>query len=110
MTFEYITAPRVRFGAGVSSEVGALTHGLGRYALVVTGRSADRAARILGDLQAAGVAVTSTSVDGEPTVETVQRGARLARDAGCDVVVGIGGGSAVDAAKAMAALATNDED
>lgn len=110
MTFEFITAPRVRFGAGVSSEVGALARELGRHALVVTGRSADRAARILQDLQAAGVTVTAATVDGEPGLETVQRGAAVAREARCDVVVGVGGGSAIDAAKATAALATNDSD
>ena len=110
MTFEFITAPRVRYGGGVSSEVGALTRGLGCHALVVTGRSTDRAARILQHLQAAGVAVTRASVEGEPTVEDAQRGALQAREAGCDIVVGIGGGSAIDAAKAIAALATNDDD
>ena len=44
---------------------------------------------------------------GEPTVELIREGARRVHDAGCDVVISIGGGSAIDAGKAIAAIATN---
>ena len=44
---------------------------------------------------------------GEPTVDLVREGARRAQDAACDVVISIGGGSAIDAGKAIAAIATN---
>jgi alcohol dehydrogenase class IV len=47
------------------------------------------------------------AVPGEPTVELVREGARRAREAGCDVVISVGGGSAIDGGKAIAAIATN---
>jgi alcohol dehydrogenase class IV len=53
------------------------------------------------------VAVEQLAVSGEPDVAAVDAGARRARERGCDVVVGIGGGSAIDTAKAVAGLATN---
>jgi alcohol dehydrogenase class IV len=50
------------------------------------------------------------AVAGEPTVDAIRRGTALARDEGCDVVVAIGGGSVIDAGKALAALLTNPGD
>lgn len=47
-------------------------------------------------------------VKGNPTHETVLEGAKLAREKACDVIVGLGGGSPIDSAKAIAYLATND--
>jgi alcohol dehydrogenase class IV len=69
---------------------------------VVTGASAERAATL-----ETAVAAVTFSVSGEPTVDVVRDGARRVQDAGCDVVISIGGGSAIDAGKAIAALATN---
>src|SRR5262245_26642329 len=108
MRFEFATAGRVVFGAGSSRDLAAVARELGRHALVVTGKSSDRAADLVSQLALAGIAVTSTAVAGEPDVALVDRGRTLAREAGCDVVIGIGGGSAIDAAKAIAALAAND--
>jgi alcohol dehydrogenase class IV len=53
------------------------------------------------------MAVSTFSVSGEPTLETVLSGARLAREEACKVVIGFGGGSVIDAGKAIAALVTN---
>ncbi len=49
-------------------------------------------------------------VSDEPTTDLARQGARLARESGCDLVIGLGGGSAIDAAKAIAALAANGGD
>jgi alcohol dehydrogenase class IV len=46
-------------------------------------------------------------VQGEPTVEQVREGARIAQDAGCDLVISVGGGSGIDAGKAASAIAAN---
>lgn len=108
--FEFLTPGRVVFGAGALDEVGAATRSLGRSALVVRGRSAARVAQLDDLLTSAGVAATPFVVAGEPDTALVTRGATIARAAGVDVVVGIGGGSVIDAAKAVAALATNDGD
>ena len=61
-------------------------------------------------LGAAGVRWTPFSVLGEPTLATARDGVAAARKAGCDQVIGLGGGSALDAAKAIATLLTNGGD
>lgn len=100
--FEFATATRIVFGEGAAATLPELTHSLGTRVLVVTGASAERAGSIISTPKA-----NSFSVPGEPTVELIREGARRAQDAGCDVVVAIGGGSAIDAGKAIAAVATN---
>jgi alcohol dehydrogenase class IV len=110
MRFEFATASRILFGPGVLREVAPIALGLGRRAFVVTGRSAGRAAPLLASLASAGVEPATFPVSGEPTTDLVRDGARRAREAQCDLVIALGGGSVVDAGKAIAALATNDRD
>jgi hypothetical protein len=108
MRFEFATATRIIFGVGVLKEIGPLARAAGRHAFVVTGATPDRSAplrQLLGECE---VAATTFAIAGEPTVAQVTEGARQARAAGCDLVIGFGGGSALDAAKAIAALATNE--
>jgi len=80
---------------------------MGRYALVVTGRAPERAAPLLGQLNAEGLRTSTFSVPGEPTIVTVLEGVEQARQAGSDLVIGMGGGSVLDTGKAIAALLTN---
>ena len=84
--------------------------GLGRHALVATGRDARRAGPLLEQLRESGVGATVFSIAGEPDLETIRRGAALARREGCDLVVSFGGGSVLDAGKAIAAMMTNEGD
>lgn len=107
MRFEFATAARILFGPGTVREAGPLAKDFGRRALVVTGRNPERAQPLLSALNASGVAAATFSVEGEPQLITVQNGTAFARLEGCDVVIGFGGGSALDAAKAIAALMTN---
>jgi len=108
--FEFATAGRILFGAGRVAELPALARELGRRALVVTGANPQRAQPQIDALRQRDVAVTTFAIRGEPTVADAVRGADTARSADCDLIVGIGGGSAMDAAKAIAALATNRRD
>lgn len=110
MRFEFATAGRILFGEGTLSEAGTLAAGLGRRALVVTGQSAERAAPLLTHLGEAGVACETFAVVHEPTVQLALDGTRRAQEMGCDLVIGFGGGSALDTAKAIAALLTNPGD
>lgn len=110
MRFEFATAARIVFGAGSVREVASAAAALGRRALVVTGNSAGRAAPLIQDLEASGVSSVHFAVPGEPTVELIRNGARDARERRCDLVIAIGGGSALDAGKALAALLTNPGD
>jgi alcohol dehydrogenase class IV len=108
--FEFATATRIVFGPGVLAEIGEIVAGLGSRALLVTGRTPERAEAARERLGAAGVASAAFSVMGEPTVGDVRRGADVARSEGADVVVACGGGSAIDAGKAIAALLGNGGD
>lgn len=110
MRFEFATAARLLFGPGTLKEAAPIIGTLGRRPLVVTGRNPARAAHLLGLLESEGLATHTLSVAGEPTTNDVIDGVRSAREAEVDVVVGFGGGSALDAAKAIAGLLGNDGD
>jgi alcohol dehydrogenase class IV len=107
MDFSFATAGRILFGPGVVRKTAGQAKALGHRALLVTGQNRGRSERLEQDLKMAGVAVTCFRVAGEPDVALVENGSVLAREQGCDLVVGFGGGSVMDAAKAIAALAAN---
>jgi alcohol dehydrogenase class IV len=110
--FSFRTAPEILFGPGTLAESPALVARNGKRCLLVTGKhSLARSGRLHAlekSLQARGVVSGHFIVDGEPDITVADDGARVAREGGYDVVLAIGGGSVIDAAKAAAALATND--
>lgn len=108
--FEFATAGRILFGVGAVSQVADAAAGFGARALVVTFATTARAGTLLGDLAAKGIEYTLFPVAGEPTVEGTLEGVALARDFGAQFVIGVGGGSVLDSAKAIAALAANPGD
>lgn len=110
MRFEFATAARIVFGPGALAEAGALVAPWGRRAIVITGSHPERAQRLRGLLDQAGVGSEVFPIGGEPTVSTVQSALEFAREYGTELVVGFGGGSAIDAAKAVAGLLTNPGD
>src|SRR4051812_18954158 len=107
MQFEFATATRIIFGPGVSRRAGTLATEFGRKPLVVTGRDSRRAEPLLTALQKHGLEPITFSVAGEPEVQTVNQGLNLAKQHNCDLVISFGGGSALDAGKAIAAMLTN---
>ncbi len=109
MSFSFATAGRIVFGAGTLSEVAPAAGRLGRCALLVTGRKPERAAHLGEQLNRQGIHWHAFGIPGEPEIEQAVAGAGLARKQQCDLVIGFGGGSALDAAKAIAALATNGD-
>jgi len=108
MKFEFVTATRIIFGTGASREIGTLAGEFGKRVLVVTGRASSRAEKLLAALREAGVRTTIFSIIGEPDIFTVERGLALGKKENCEFVIGFGGGSALDAAKAIAAMLAND--
>ena len=108
--FEFSTAARVIIGRGAVREAGAAAVAFGHRVLLVTGRTPARAGRVRDALVAAGATVTIWPTAGEPDLDDIRRGVAAARDAACDVVVAVGGGSVLDTGKAIAALATNRGD
>ena len=110
MRFEFATATRILFGKGKINEVGDLAARVGRRALVVTGQNQSRAEMLLDLLKDAGIHTTCYAVNSEPPVAQARQGVELGRGEGCDLVIGFGGGSAMDAGKAIAILLTNEGD
>ncbi|MBC7287050.1 MAG: iron-containing alcohol dehydrogenase [Armatimonadetes bacterium] len=112
--FSFYNPVRLYFGEGEFGRLGEAVAALGRRALIVTGRRAMREAGWLDQavelLKAARVdPVVFDRVTANPSDGIVEEGAALAREARCDVVVGLGGGSSMDTAKAVAVRATHDE-
>ncbi len=105
-SFTFATAGRIEFGPGRSAGLAAAVAGLGSRPFVCTGSDPARFAALLEALPAAAV----FAVHGEPTMDVVRAGAAAAREHNADVVVGIGGGAVLDAAKIVAALVTNGGD
>jgi alcohol dehydrogenase class IV len=104
--FEFATATRIIFGAGSVGEAPAAVRGFGaRRVLLVTGRNPARAEALRAALD---LEVVTFAVAEEPTVELARAG--VAAAAGCQAVIAFGGGSALDAGKAIAALAANGGD
>jgi alcohol dehydrogenase class IV len=110
MRFEFATATHILFGPGTSKEVAVAAKAFGQRAFMVTGKTRERAEPLLKSLSAANLRVTTFAVAGEPTTELVRCGAQQARAESPDIVIAIGGGSVVDAGKAIAALLTNHGD
>ena len=102
MRFEFATATRIVFGEGTAATLPEIARSFGTRPLVVTGVSGERATSLVSALSAEAFAVP-----GEPTVDLVREGARRVQEAACDVLISVGGGSAIDAGKAIAAIATN---
>jgi len=106
--FTISTLPRIVFGDGVLGRVPQLAAECGRRALLVTGASTFRNSphwdALVNGMQAHGIAWELMNVCGEPSPQLVDEAARRFRDAGIEVVIGIGGGSVLDAAKAVSGL------
>ena len=110
--FDYFAPTEIIFGAGRVTEAGALAARYGKKAMLVTVPEfpavAELYAKVKKSLSDAGVAcVHYDGVIPNPTTELVTRGAELAKAEGVDVVIGLGGGSSMDTAKAIAVEATH---
>jgi len=110
MKFEFAAPTRIVFGTGALSDIGRLAGEYGKRALVVTGRDSSRGEKLAALLRDAGVHATTFSVSGEPEISTVENGVALAKREDSEIVIGFGGGSALDAAKAIAAMLANGGD
>ena len=108
LEFSVLPTPRIHFGAGTLAKLPALAAAFGRRMLLVTGRQTLRrspvASRMLDELRRAGVEVACLEVEREPSPELIDEAVALGRAKPYDVVVAIGGGSAVDAGKAISAM------
>lgn len=106
--FSLSRLPRIEFGSGVLSRLPVITAGFGQHVLLVTGAgSLQRSpawATLTEGFREQGLHWRHLTVTGEPSPAIVDEAVRAFREENIDVVVGVGGGSALDAAKAIAGL------
>src|SRR5512133_1825932 len=107
MRFEFATATRIAFGCGAADTLGIEAAKLCKAALVVGGNNRSRRQPLMQNLQAAGVIAIDFPVTREPEVADVEAGVAAAQEANCQAVIAVGGGSAIDAGKAIAAMLAN---
>jgi alcohol dehydrogenase class IV len=111
-SFQFTAHINLRFGAGASRQLALELAGMGlKKAFVVTDpgvHGAGLTAGLLQGLEQSGlVTKVFSDVEANPRDATIHAGAEIARSFGADAFIGFGGGSAMDAAKGMALLATN---
>ena len=115
MNFQYYLPVNVVFGCGKVDEAGELAKQYGSKAMIVTGGSSAKKSglydRVKESLKKSGIeSILFDEVTPNPLTTTAEKGAKIAKGNGCDIIVGIGGGSIMDCAKGIAFLAVNDGD
>ncbi|HCU33908.1 MAG TPA: hypothetical protein DGT21_00260 [Armatimonadetes bacterium] len=114
MQFTSFNPTRIHFGEGMFSQLGQIAAPYGTRAMLVTGRCAmERSGHLqkaLDMLAAAGMDVeVFNRVPANPPLGLCEQGALVAREFGAECIIALGGGSSIDAAKAIAVGATHDE-
>ena len=110
VNFEFATSIRIIFENGSFKKVPVLIKELGSKVFIVTGKNQKLANQLSEWLNEINIQFEIFSIYSEPITTDIEKGTELARKTGCSVVVGIGGGSVIDSAKAIAALAPNKGD
>jgi len=108
--FEFSAPARIIFGPGRLSDTCAYAKVMGHIALVVTGQTPSRAAPLLNVLKKGSMDFVCFSTHPEPSIDIIRQGTQYAMEKHCDLIIGFGGGSAIDTAKAIAALMSNSGD
>lgn len=110
-SFSYHNPTAIEFGWGSLARLPELVNSVGgRRALVVGDPGVVKAGlvdRVLAALGGSVPVTTFTDVESDPDARSVDAGVQLARSKECDVIVGIGGGSAMDVAKVIGVMLTN---
>jgi len=106
--FNFSAMPRLIFGPGTIGRIGEIAASFGKNALLVTGSEAlersGHLSRIMGDLKTVGMHVHKCCITGEPSPVMVDQAVTDGKVKGVDVVLAVGGGSVLDASKAIAAM------
>jgi alcohol dehydrogenase class IV len=115
MRFSFNLPVNILFGAGVLEQVGTYAASYGKNVLLVTGRTSTKKSGLLTTviqlLKAAGLECSVfDQIEPNPTTSMVYAGVEALHTGGCDMVIGLGGGSIMDAAKAIAFAAKNSGD
>jgi alcohol dehydrogenase class IV len=107
INFQFATSTQIIFEKGSFKRVPDLIKESGSKVFIVTGKNTILANQLSEWLIQANIEFEIFRIFSEPTTQDIEKGIELARISGCNVVAGIGGGSVIDSAKAIAALVTN---
>lgn len=107
INFEFATASKIIFGNNSIEKVPDIISSSRKNVVLVTGKNTQRADLLAEKIRENNSKVSILSVETEPTTNVIEDAVRLTRAENCDLVVGLGGGSVIDSAKAIAAMATN---
>jgi alcohol dehydrogenase len=106
--FSLARLPRIEFGSGSVAKLPGIARGYGTHALLVTGAGSLKSSpfwpAVTTGLRAQGISWLHLAIPGEPSPQMVDEAVRALHSEQIGVVIGIGGGSALDAAKAIAGL------
>jgi len=110
--FNVLMPTRILFGQGRVSEIGEEAAKCGSRAMLITYKDIrgleETIGRVTGYLEEAGLSITKyAEVEPDPSVETIDKGAEVAGDSDVEMMVAVGGGSAIDASKAIAVVKVN---
>jgi alcohol dehydrogenase class IV len=108
INFEFATSTRIIFENGSFKKVPGFINEQGNKVFIVTGKNTTLANQLCQWLTPNNIQFDIFTVNSEPTTYHIEQGTELTRKSNCNVVVGIGGGSVIDSAKAIAALAPNN--
>lgn len=111
--FKFARAPEIHFGSGTIEKLPQIAAGMGKNALIVTGgeslKKSGRLDSIIDAFEKQNIQASIIPVSGEPSPEIIDDAVAAFRHKNIEVVVGIGGGSAVDAGKAISAMLTQED-
>lgn len=110
MQFDFATSSRIIFHPNAAHGIPDLAKNLGSRPCLVTGSNPDKSQQLISALSAVMEPPLVIPTTGEPDTHGIAEASTKARNHGCDHVIAIGGGSAMDAGKAIAALITNSDD
>jgi alcohol dehydrogenase class IV len=107
INFQFATTTRIIFGNDSFKKVPNLISGWGNHVFIVTGKRTELAQHLLQGLKLKGFNSDIISITSEPTTTDIEYAAALSKKNNCNIIIGIGGGSVIDAAKAIAVLSAN---
>ena len=107
MRFEFSTVSRIIFGEGVFHESAELARQMGQRILIVSGIRGEFVDSLVKNLEKLGCESSIFEVNTEPSVNSLMLGLDTAKKNACDVVLSLGGGSAIDTGKVISIMATN---
>lgn len=113
LNFSYFMPTRLVLGINSLNDIGKEVVGLGEKAMLVTGRSSARkygyTQCVVDSLKKNNIeTVVFEEIESNPDTPIIDKGGKLAKKEGCDFVIGLGGGSAIDAAKGIAAVVSEN--